>query len=161
MDLRATGRAVEALDEARRAWQTVQEIGAYAFGGPLALIEVARCTPDDAERAAIAREAEARLDAGAIAHCHLWMRAAAIHLSLQDGRLDEALRHADALERFVAAEPFVWATHHVQAARARARHARGERSEGLRAELAALLDEARACALGESAGALAALLDAG
>jgi tetratricopeptide (TPR) repeat protein len=158
MDLRAAGRIDEALAEAQRAWQVVQTIGAQAFGGPMALIEIARCTADPAERDALVQRSDTMLADGVVAHGHLWTRAAAIHLLLDVGRLDDALQQADALERYVAAEPFVWAMHHVRAARARVRHARGERGAALRAELAALHAEAVASGLGESEAALAALL---
>ena len=83
---------------------------------------------------------------------------APIRLHLAHGEHDEALRHADALEAFVRAEPIVWATHQAEAARALVRAARGEAGTALPAELAALHAEALACGLAESAAALAAAL---
>ena len=156
--LRRTGARAEALAVALQAWELTQHTGAFGFGGPLVLMEVARNTPDAAERDALVARSESMLADGAVAHCHLWMHAEAIRLRLEEGRFDDALRHADALETFVRDEPFAWATHQVGAARALVRVARGEAGPALAQRVLALRDEARRCGLGESEAALAAAL---
>ena len=158
INLRLGGDAAAARAAATEAWDLVQRSGLVAFAGPAALIEVAHNAADAAGRRAALAQAEALLAQGSVAHNHLWLHAGAIRLHLARGDHDAALRHADALEAFVRAEPFVWATQQANAARALVRAARGEAGTALHAELAALHDEARACGLAQSADALAAAL---
>ena len=125
--LRRSGARDEALALAREAWQLCVEVGAQAFAGPLALIEIAASTPDADEAEAALQQAEQMLARGAVAHNHLFGLPDAMRLRLAQGRHDEVLRLAGMLEAYAREEPTLWATHHVAAARAlvRAAHDRG------------------------------------
>ena len=70
-----------------------------------------------AHRRAARRSARA-LEAGAVSHNHFFFREDAIDASLDAGDLDEALRHADALERYASREPTAWSVFVVARARA-------------------------------------------
>jgi hypothetical protein len=72
---------------------------------------------DDERRDLLAR-GEALLEAGAISHNHFFFREDAIDASLDAGDLDEALRHADALEHYASREPTSWSRFIVARARA-------------------------------------------
>jgi class 3 adenylate cyclase/tetratricopeptide (TPR) repeat protein len=150
-NLRRAGDQARALSLVREACALVREVGAHGFAGPLALVELARQTADRGERDRLLSEAEETLARGAVAHNHFFFRADAIQLRLDEGAFDEVLRHADALERYVAAEPIAFATHHVAAARALVRHHRGgERDGDVRAQLQALAGEAARIGLADS-----------
>jgi tetratricopeptide (TPR) repeat protein len=151
---RRAGRSEDALALAREAWRQCIEVGAEAFAGPLALIEIARNTGDADEAEALLAQAETLLARGAVAHNRLFGLTEVMQLRLAQGRHDEVLRLADALEDFVRDEPILWATHHAQVARALVRAARGPLDDALRAELDALLQQARDGQLLESAQAL-------
>lgn len=156
---RRAGERDEALALARQGWSMCVEVGAEAFAGPLALIEIAASTADADEAEAAVAQAEAILAAGAVAHNQLFGYPELIRLRLQQGRHGDVLRLADALEHYVRDEPIFWARHYAQAARARVRAAQGPIDDGLRAELADLLAQARAAQLSESANALALALN--
>jgi len=126
--LRRRGAHDEALAMLRQAWQLCEEVGGQAFAGPLVWIERAACTPDADEAEAALQQAERLLD-GAVAHNHLVGLPEAIRLRLAQGRHDEALRLADRLEDYARAEPTLWSTHHVAAARALVHAARGGRDD--------------------------------
>jgi class 3 adenylate cyclase/tetratricopeptide (TPR) repeat protein len=158
--LRRRGARDEALAQAREAWQLCTEVGGQGFAGPLALIEIATGTPDTAEAEAALQQAEQLLAQGAVAHNHLFGLPDAMRLRLAQGRHDEVLRLAGMLEHYARAEPNLWATHHVDAARALVRLAHGEADAPLRAELSRLLAQARAARLRHSAQELQQALDA-
>jgi hypothetical protein len=143
---------------ARSAWQQCIEVGGQAFAGPLVLIEIAASTPDAAESEAALRQAEAQLQQGAVAHCHLFGLPEAMRLRQAQGRHDEVLRLAALLEAYAGAEPNLWATHHVAAARALVRAAQGPVDAELRRELERLLAQARTAQLLQSAQELEPVL---
>ena len=148
--LRRDGAHEEALAMAREAWAQCVEVGAQAFAGPLVLIEIAAGTPDPAEAEDALREAERLLARGAVAHNNFVGVPEAMRIRLRQGRHDEVLRLADALEARVRDEPNLWVTHHVAVARCLVRAARGPLDAELRAELEGLRGEARRCLLRQS-----------
>jgi hypothetical protein len=72
----------------------------------------------DAERRDLLARGEALLAADAVSHNHFFFREDAIDASLDAGDLDEALRHAEALERYASREPTPWSRFVVARARA-------------------------------------------
>jgi hypothetical protein len=155
---RRAGAREQALALARDAWKMVVDVGGEAFAGPLALIEIAGSTSDADEAEALMVQAEAMLKAGAVAHNQLFGYPELMRLRLAQGRHDEVLPLADALEQYVDDEPIFWARHNAQVARALVRSARGPCDEALRRELGELLAQARAGQLMQSAQVLAAAL---
>jgi class 3 adenylate cyclase/tetratricopeptide (TPR) repeat protein len=156
---RRAGARDRALALARAAWSMCVEVGAEAFAGPLVLIELASNTAAAEEAEALMAQAEALLAAGAVAHNQLFGYPELMRLRLAQGRLDEVLRLADALEQYVHDEPIFWARHHARVARALVRTARGPCDAALHRELGELLAEARASRLTESAQLLAEALE--
>jgi len=158
--LRRSGARDEALAQARAAWQLCIEVDGQGFAGPLVLIEIAACTDDEAEAEAALQQAEQWLGRGAVAHNHLFGLPEAMRLRLAQGRHDEVLRLAALLQDYASREPTLWATHHVDAARALVRVARGAADASLGAELSRLLAQARASRLLVSARELEQALTA-
>jgi hypothetical protein len=157
--LRRAGRRDEARAEAQLAWTQCVEVGAQGFAGPLILAELACLADDPAEGDERLAQAEAIMARGAIAHNAMWVHTESIWLRLAQGRHDDALRHADALEAFARDEPIIWATHHADAARVLVQAARDPGDAALRERLVALLAEARANALAQSAAVLVQAID--
>jgi class 3 adenylate cyclase len=157
--LRRCGARVEALARAREAWQLCQQVDGQAFAGPLVLIEIAAGTADAAEAEAALQQAERWLAEGAVAHNHLFGLPDAMRLRLAQGRYDEVLRLTGTLERYAREEPNLWATHHVDSARALVRVAHGAADAPLRAELSRLLAQAQAARLRQSAQELQQAFD--
>jgi hypothetical protein len=124
------GRRVEAKAHVDEAWAVLQEVGA-GLAGPMVLAARARLADDDAERRALLEQGEAMLGPDAISHNHYWYRMDAIDATLEAGELDEALRHADALERYTAPEPTAWGAFIVARARALVAARRGQPSAAL------------------------------
>ena len=145
---RAGARSI--LDE---AWAMCEEIG-LRFGGAIVMGAKALAADGERERRDSLARGEALLDAGTLAHNHMWFRRDAIDASLAAGDADEALRHAAALERYMEGEPAPWSDFHVARARALAAALRGE---GIGTALHALRE--RALEL-ELRGALPALDEA-
>lgn len=149
--LRRSGAGQEALVLARAAWQLCVEVGAQAFAGPLALLEIAANTPDAGEAESALQQAEQMLMRGAVAHNHLVGLPDAMRLRMAQRRHDEVLRLAGMLEGYARAEPSLWATHHVAAARALVRSAQMPGDKAVVPELRRLLTQARAAQLLTSA----------
>ncbi|MBX3641649.1 MAG: AAA family ATPase [Rubrivivax sp.] len=149
--LRRGGDRDTGLAQAREAWRLCTEVDGHGFAGPLVLIEIAHGTPDPAEAEAALQQAEQLLARGAVAHNHFFGLPEAMRLRLAQGRHDEVLRLAGVLESFASAEPNLWATHHVDAARALVRAARGPADAALQTELSRLLAQARAARLLQTA----------
>lgn len=121
---RATARSL--LDE---AWAMCEEIG-LRFGGAIVMGAKALVADGEAEKRDALARGEALLDAGTLAHNHMWFRRDAIDACLAAGDAGEAERHAAALERHMAAEPVPWSDFHVARARALANAARGRADDG-------------------------------
>ncbi|MEJ1935174.1 hypothetical protein WDZ92_33685, partial [Nostoc sp. NIES-2111] len=157
--LRNTGNREKARQMAAEAWQKANESGAAAFIGPIALLEMAHSTADRDEAERLYAKAEAMLADNVVSHCRVWLHADMIGHRLDEGRYDEVLRHADMLERYVAEEPFEWATHSVDAGRLLVRfHRDGERGPSIGEGLERLLARSRTIAHGESGERLARAL---
>ena len=103
--LRRSGARDEALALAREAWQLCVEVGAQAFAGPLALLEIAAKTPDAGEAESALQQAEEMLMRGAVAHNHLFGLPDAMRLRMAQGRHDQVLRLAGMLEAYAREEP--------------------------------------------------------
>ena len=101
------GRREAAKAHLDEAWAVLQDVG-MGLAGPMVLAAQARLAEDDGERRELLARGEALLDAGAISHNHYWYRMDAIDASLEANDAGEALRHAEALERYAAAEPTAW-----------------------------------------------------
>lgn len=149
--LRRSGARDEALAQAREAWRLCTEVDGQGFAGPLVLIEIAGSTPDAAEAEAALQQAEQWLAQGAVAHNHFFGLPDAMRLRLAQGRHDEVLRLAGQLESYASEEPNLWATHHVDAARALVRAAREPADDALIAQLSRLHAQAQAAHLLQSA----------
>ncbi|HRH89893.1 MAG TPA: tetratricopeptide repeat protein, partial [Rubrivivax sp.] len=141
--LRLGGARDEALTTAREAWHQCEDLGAQAFAGPLALIQIAAATHGADESEATLAQAEALLGQGTVAHNHLFGLPEAMRLRLAQGRHDEVLRMAAQLDEFGREEPCLWVTHHAATARALVRAARSPDDAGLHDDLQRLLDEAQ------------------
>lgn len=155
--LRRAGAPGQARTLAQAGWRSCEELGAEAFAGPIALVELAACAAalgDLASVPALLQQADALLARGAVSHNYLVCGPERISLHLALGQHDDVLRQADALEHFARAEPILWATHHAHSARAIVRAARAPDDATLRPELRRLLEQARACELMASAHAL-------
>jgi class 3 adenylate cyclase/tetratricopeptide (TPR) repeat protein len=103
-------------------------------------------------------EAEMILAQGCIGHNYFWFYRDAIQTSLLARRWDEALRYAQALADYTAAEPLAWSDFNFARARALVAFGRGDRSPGLRAELGVLRDRALAAQLAPAVPLLDAAL---
>ena len=102
------------LDE---AWTVLEDVGP-GLAGAMVLGAKAGLAKSDAERRDLLARGEALLAADAISHNHFFFREDAIDATLDAGDLDEALRHADALERYASREPTPWSRFVVARARA-------------------------------------------
>ncbi|MEO8487465.1 MAG: adenylate/guanylate cyclase domain-containing protein [Betaproteobacteria bacterium] len=111
------GRRDAARAHLAEAWSVLQDVG-VGLAGPMVLAAQARLAGDDAERRELLARGESMLGPDAISHNHYWYRMDAIDASLDAGELDEARRHADELERYMADEPTAWGAFIVARARA-------------------------------------------
>jgi class 3 adenylate cyclase/tetratricopeptide (TPR) repeat protein len=157
--LRNAGDRDQARGMAEEAWRKANESGASAFIGPIALLEMAHSAADPVESDRLYAHAEAMLADNVVSHCRVWLHADMIGHRLDQGRHHEVMRHADMLERYVADEPFAWATHAIAAGRALVRFDRSRGSDASsRAELEILLSRSRSMAHGEITERLARAL---
>jgi hypothetical protein len=115
-----------------------------AYAGAWVLGFLARFTDDPAVRARAVRDGEAALAAGSISHNHLQFRQNMLEVTLAAQDWEGLEHHARALEAYTAAEPLPWVDVHLRHARLRMAWAQGERHDGVRAQLRALQEEARA-----------------
>ncbi|HEY8243297.1 MAG TPA: adenylate/guanylate cyclase domain-containing protein [Casimicrobiaceae bacterium] len=135
------------LDE---AWAVLEDVGPGLVGA-MVLGAKAGIARSDAERRDLLARGEALLAADTVSHNHFFFREDAIDASLDAGDLDEALRHADALETYASREPTAWSRFVVARARALVDARRGNAdAEGLRA----LREHATAHGLVKALGAI-------
>ena len=118
------GAHAQAREYLRDSWALSERIG-HGFIGPAVQGVMALTAREESEREAALVKGEALLHEGSIAHCHIWFIHDAIETSLASGKWTEALRHADALEKFTVAEPLPWTDFHIATARALADAGRG------------------------------------
>jgi hypothetical protein len=89
------------------------------------------------------QEAESILDAGCVAHNHIWFARTAIDHALAIGAWDKAEHYATRLEDYTRGHPLAWPDFMIARARALAAWGRGTRSR----ETVTELERLRACAL--------------
>ena len=128
----------QARDFADAAVKKVREVGMTLFG-PWTLAIKAAVTEDRSESANAIEEAEAFLDSGA-SHNHFWFARTVIDHALENGEWDNAERHADRLENYTRAQPLPWSDFLIARARALSAWGRGNRNEGIVAEVSRLRD---------------------
>jgi tetratricopeptide (TPR) repeat protein len=138
--VRAKGRHLEATALAREAVARARRTGLSYFG-PWLLAMLAFATEDAAERAAALAEGEALLAKGVLSHNLVGYYGLAIEIGIETNALDEAVRHADALEAALREEPPPRSVHQAAVARTLAAAARGGHAPTLKAELERLLEE--------------------
>jgi class 3 adenylate cyclase/tetratricopeptide (TPR) repeat protein len=102
-----------------------------AFAGPIVHAGIALLAGDAAGATRALADGESLLGQGAVSHCHLHFRRDAIDVSLRWGAPAEALRHAAALEDYVARDPLPWAELVARRGRLLAQAAAGQRHDRL------------------------------
>lgn len=122
----------------REALSLARETG-EGFLGPTVLVWIASATDDATEREQALAEAEAILAKGAIGHNYIYFYRFGMETALKGREWERALRYADALEAYLAAEPLPLTTCVIEKCRAMVRWGRGPRDEETRAELRRLL----------------------
>jgi tetratricopeptide (TPR) repeat protein len=128
------GRAKEGRGAIDEATAVVRETSP-GFMGPLVLGLLALYADDHAVSEAALAEAEAIMAKGCVGHNYLWFYRDAIEYSLQRRAWDDALRYAQALDDYTAAERLPWSDLVIARGRALVAFGRGERSHALKAEL--------------------------
>jgi tetratricopeptide (TPR) repeat protein len=121
------GQKAEELKLAERGIATCRETG-FTFLDPLSLGNFALLCDDAEKRQAAFDEAQAVLAGGCVSYNHFWFYRDAMEASLNAGEWADAMRFADALEKFTSAEPLEWSDYYIAWARALADWGRGERS---------------------------------
>jgi tetratricopeptide (TPR) repeat protein len=135
------GERGSAIRLAREAWGMIDDTG-KRFLGPM-LLGVLRVTSDDeVERQWAVDEARLLLRESTLAHNHLLFNRLVLQDALDHEAWQEAYRCCDDLDRFVAPEPFPWATFLIRWGRALADLGSGEAGANLQAELDWVLAEA-------------------
>jgi class 3 adenylate cyclase len=124
------------------------------FFGASILGSLALCTDDAEERAAALAEAEELLESGSVSHNHFFFARDAIDAALSERDFERALRYAQRLERYTAAEPLPWSMLVVERAEALVACGRGARNAALEATVERLLGTARQLGQLDLAGAL-------
>ena len=138
----AGGRGPEARAACAEGIELAHQTG-IGFLGPALYATMALASEDASERRRWLDEGEALLAGDCLAHARLMYYRDAIDLALLDRRPQDALRHADAAEACVRAEPLPAATTCVARARALVRLLREGASPALDAELRELDEQAR------------------
>ncbi len=150
-------QALEVIDQ---ALQIVREVG-MSFCGASALATKARIVGDVEESRRLLKEAEAVLDAGCVAHNHMWFAQMAIEAELARQDYGEVRRYAERLERYTQRQKLNWCEFTVERARALAAYGEGDRSAPLREKLQALKSTASGAGLRPALPALEQALAAG
>jgi tetratricopeptide (TPR) repeat protein len=144
------GERASAIRLAREAWGMIDDMG-KRFLGPM-LLGVLRVTSDDpAERQWAVHEARLLLRESTLAHNHLLFNRYVLEDALDHEIWEEAYRCCDDLDRFVAPEPFPWATFLIRWGRALADLGSGKTGADLQAELDWALAEANRFGFGRCA----------
>jgi tetratricopeptide (TPR) repeat protein len=150
----------QALAVIDQALQIVREVG-MSFCGAIALVTKARIVADVDDSRRLLQEAEAALDAGCVAHNHLWFAQYAIESELARQGYGEVLRYAERLERYTQRQKLKWCDFTIERARALAAFGEGDRSALLRAKLQALYSTAAEAGLRPALPALEQALAVG
>jgi tetratricopeptide (TPR) repeat protein len=138
----AQGQVGEAVEHVERAVEIVRKVG-MTFVGPSVLAVKAAVTEDVEEASRILQEAESILDAGCVAHNHIWFARTAIDHAVAIGAWDRAEHYAARLEDYTRGQPLAWPDFMIARARALAAWGRGTRSRDVIAEL----EHLRECAV--------------
>jgi tetratricopeptide (TPR) repeat protein len=136
------GQVGEAIEHVERAVEIVRKVG-MTFIGPTVLAVKAAVTEDMEEASRTLQEAEAILDAGCVAHNHVWFARTAIDHAVAIGAWDRAEHYAARLEEYTRGQPLAWPDFMIARARALAAWGRGTRSRDVIAEL----EQLRECAV--------------
>jgi class 3 adenylate cyclase/tetratricopeptide (TPR) repeat protein len=146
--LRAGARE-DAVRQIHAALHIAQATGmGYAGAATFALL--ARAAPDAQARAEALRRGAALLVQPCLAQSVLRFHIHAMEAGIEGAEWDDALRHAEALEAFMQAEPLPWASLLVRRLRLVAEAAHGTDVASTRARLRCLHDEVLAAGLGSA-----------
>ena len=137
----ARGRRSEAVRLVEEAAELARRTG-FGFHGPNILGALALALDDAGRRRAALEEGMRMLRAGTVGHNPLRFHPLAIDAALGAGDPAAAIRHADELAAFTAAEPLPWSELFAARGRALAEHALAPDAAGLRDRLVLLRAEA-------------------
>ena len=124
------GRRAEAAALLREAL-SICRIAGTQFCGPIVTSALSRVVEDPAERDAILMEGAEMLARGAVGHNHLWYHRDAIEAYLAARDAKGVMRHVEALETYVRAEPLPWSTLFAARGRCLAAVVQGEFRNGV------------------------------
>ena len=124
------GRRAEAAALLREAL-SICRIAGTQFCGPIVTSALSRVVEDPAERDAILMEGAEMLARGAVGHNHLWYHRDAIEAYLAARDAKSVMRHVEALETYVRAEPLPWSTLFAARGRCLAAVVQGEFRNGV------------------------------
>ena len=124
------GRRAEAAALLREAL-SICRIAGTQFCGPIVTSALSRVVKDPAERDAILMEGAEMLARGAVGHNHLWYHRDAIEAYLAARDAKGVMRHVEALETYVRAEPLPWSTLFAARGRCLAAVVQGEFRNGV------------------------------
>ena len=110
------------------------------FLGPFVLAVWAKLAGDQEKCLAALREAECILDAGSLAHNHIWFAQTAIDHAIAIGGWDDVERYATRLETYTREQPLAWSDFVIARGRALAAWGTGTRNETLATEISRLHD---------------------
>ncbi|MEM7529549.1 MAG: adenylate/guanylate cyclase domain-containing protein [Pseudomonadota bacterium] len=151
--LSAEGRSEEARATARRALAPSRDLG-LSFGGPRILGILALVSGEPDEQDSALDEAERVIAEGCVGHNQLFFYRYAIEVVLRRQQWDRAVRFADALTDFTAAEPLAWSGYFAARGRALAGLGRGSRDPETILELERLQEFSARIGLGVSMSAI-------
>lgn len=134
----ASGHLETAFGIARRIERGLDFVGAQLYGAQAIIATTAQ------ERSLALANGERVMATNALSHNRFTFYDFAIQASLAGSEWNNVQRYCNALENFVAAEPFPWADFIVARGRVLMRHGQGERSAALREQLQTLHDLAAA-----------------
>ncbi|MGI9332455.1 MAG: ATP-binding protein, partial [Gammaproteobacteria bacterium] len=138
--------------------QRLQDESDTGYWRPWLYATLALLATSRRERDAHLRTGERLLESSSASHNHFRFRDMAIRLSLEDGKWDEAKRHADALDAYVADEPVAFAEFVAERGRALAAHGAGVRGVAHARTLAELLSRCESLRLDVLKAPIAAAL---
>ncbi len=130
-----------------------------ALSGPWLLGLLASVAADIETVDEVEGRANPIFDKGCVGHNQIWYHRCLIDAALRFGDWDRASRHADALEAFLANEPFVWSEYFVARGRTLVRVGRGEVSPEISQKLNELAVRAEQLGFLDSRKALVSALE--
>ena len=124
-----------------QALEVIARVG-NSFVGPTVIATKARLVHDAEASREWLRRGEAALDAGCVAHNHLWFAQSAIDAELAREGWAEVEHYARRLEDYSRRQPMKWCKFTVERGRALSAFGLGDRSPALFERLRSLKDEA-------------------